>query len=157
MDHTDLINQYNLTNFTQFDQNSKYTYHINPQSIIYRQCKRTDKINILKGRIRSYTDRSIAVYINKKMMNVHSIMGAVYLNLTRQQIINNMSVNHINHSRYSNKLNNLEIISIRDNVKHWHTNSSEQKEQIIAQQNILKNRINSLTSVEDYIRFVLNS
>lgn len=157
MNHKDLITKYNLTNFVQFYQTKYSIYYINDKSIIYRLQKKNNKIYILKPSIRSYTDKSLCVKIDKKKMNIHSIMGTTFLGLKVEDTKNHdMTINHINHNHYCNHLNNLEIITAKQNKKHYHSNTKEEKQAINNHQRTIYQQLKNMGDTEQYINFVLN-
>lgn len=80
--------------------------------------KRT-KERILKG---SITGGYIQVEIDKKLKSIHQLVAIAFLN--HKPCGHKLVVNHIDHNKLNNKVENLEIVNQRENANRKHLKST---------------------------------
>lgn len=116
------------------------------------QKKRYKREKILKQKKDKYNSYRVELWNNKehKTWLVHRLIGITFLGIPEE----NMTINHKDGNRLNNKVNNLEWLSLADNIRHaFRTNlmSYQKHTYVIDKKTMILKNFNSMSKASEYI------
>lgn len=116
------------------------------------QKKRYKREKILKKKRDKENNYRVELWNNKehKTWLVHRLIGITFLGIPEE----NMTINHKDGNRFNNKINNLEWLSLADNIRHaFRTNlmSYQKHTYVIDKKTMILKNFNSMSKASEYI------
>lgn len=97
-------------------------------------------------------------HAKKRYVKIHTLVAEQFLNFTKEDVISGLVVNHIDGNKHNNNVENLEIVTVKENNQHaWRTGLIDKtKNSLRIHVDVFDNSTNMLhhfTSLHDAMNF----